>query len=60
MNTYSELVRRARAERSAVIGEMIASAIAKTWFGLKRLTAAIAAGSVKLRDRTADHLATAR
>jgi len=60
MNTYSELVRGARAERSAVIGEMIASAIAKTWFGLKRLTAAIAAGSVKLRDRTADHLATAR
>lgn len=60
MNTYSELVRRARAERSAAIAEMIATAIAKTWFVLKRLTVAIAAGSVKLRDYTADHLATAR
>jgi len=60
MNTYSALVRKAHAERSAAIGEMIATIIAKTWFGLKRLTAAIAAGSVKLRDRTAAHLATAR
>jgi hypothetical protein len=60
MNTYRELVCRAQAERSAAIGEMIATVIAKTWFGLKRLTAAIAAGSVKLRDRTAAQLATAR
>ena len=60
MYTYSELVRRARAERSAAIGDMIATVIAKTWFVLKRLTIAVAAGSVKLRDRTADHLATAR
>lgn len=60
MIRYNELVRRADAERSAAIGEMIAIIIAKTWFGLKRLTVAIAAGSVKLRDYAADHLATAR
>ena len=60
MNSYNELVRRARAERSAYIGEMISSAIANSWFGLKRTTAAIAAGSIKLRDRTAEQLATAR
>jgi hypothetical protein len=39
---------------------MISSAIANSWFGLKRMTAAIAAGSIKLRDRTAEQLATAR
>ena len=60
MNTYRELVLTVHAERSAAIGEMIAIVIAKTWFGLKRMTAAIAAGSVKLRNYTADHLATAR
>ena len=60
MLRYNELVRRADAERSAAIGEMIGIIIAKTWFGVKRLTAAIAAGSVKLREYTADHVATAR
>ena len=60
MNTYSELVRRAHAERNAAIGEMIATVIAKTWFGLKRMTAAIAAGAMELRDRTPDPVVTGR
>jgi hypothetical protein len=60
MNTYSELVRRARAERSAVLGDIISSAIANTWFGLKRLVIPIAGRSLKFLDRTVEFLATSR
>ena len=60
MNSYNELVRQARAERSAVIGEMISNAIANSWFGLKRITAAIAAGAIELRDRTPDPVVIGR
>ena len=60
MNSHNELVCRARVERSAVIGEMISTAIAKTWFGLKRMTAAIAAGAIELRDRTPDPVVIGR
>lgn len=60
MNSYNELVRRARAERSAAIAEMISTGIAKSWFGLKRMTAAIAAGAMELRDRTPDPVVTGR
>jgi hypothetical protein len=60
VNSYNELVRRARVERSAYIGELISSAIANSWFGLKRMTTSIAAGSVTHRDGTADHLSALR
>jgi hypothetical protein len=60
LNSYDELVRRARAERSAVIGEMISTAIARTWFSVKRLAIPMAGRTLKFLDRAAEHLATAR
>jgi hypothetical protein len=60
MNSYDELVRRARAERSAMIGELISTAIAQSWFGVKRLVIPIAGRTLKFLDRAAEHLAAAR
>jgi hypothetical protein len=60
LNTYNGFVRRAHAERSAVLGDMISSAIANTWFGLKQLVIPMAGRSLKFLDRTVEFLATPR
>jgi len=56
MNDYErveELIRRARAERSALLGEMIANQIFAAWTGLKRLGAYLASPATPASKRHA-------
>lgn len=51
-------IRRARLQRSAVLGELIADTILAVWFGAKRLAAKVSA-KLKVLVETPDEYSTA-